>query len=129
MNRTKDVNQTIHFKKLILKYLIMDLFRNISVPEFSKMTNDRTNFFMNPQKCASSYPLTNEIEKNRDLLQRVERYHLKYVNNIYDMKFFQLYWDVFVTCLVKNVTASVLPSEEHCMVMRSLLLLYLESCA
>ncbi|KJP88386.1 hypothetical protein AK88_02002 [Plasmodium fragile] len=129
MNRAKDVNQTIHFKKLILKYLIMDLFHNISVPEFSKMTNDRTHFFVNPQKYASSYPLTNEVDKNRDLLQRVEKYHLKCVNNIYDMKFVQLYWDVFMTCLVKNVTASVLPFEEHCMVMRSLLLLYLESCS
>ncbi|EUD64836.1 hypothetical protein C922_04783 [Plasmodium inui San Antonio 1] len=129
INRAKDVNQTIHFKKLILKYLIMDLFRNISVVEFSKMTNNRTHFFVDPQRCASSYPLTDEIDKNRDLLQRAERYHLKCVNNIYDMKFVQLYWDVFVTCLVKNVTASVLPFEEHCMVMRSLLLLYQESCA
>ncbi|SCO65271.1 transcription factor with AP2 domain(s), putative [Plasmodium vivax] len=129
INRAKDVIQTIHFKKLILKYLLMDLFRNTSVPEFSKMTADRTHFLVNPQKCASSYPLTSEIDKSRDLLQRVERYHLKFVNNIYDQKIVQMYWDVFVTCLVKNVTASVLPFEEHCMVMRSLLLLYLDGSA
>ncbi|SBS96555.1 transcription factor with AP2 domain(s), putative (ApiAP2), partial [Plasmodium malariae] len=127
VNNSKDINKTINFRKLIYKYLIIDLFKNKNTLFFSSDVNKDLNFKGTTHDPSVNPLIRNKLRKNISLLKEVEKYHIDVINNIYDVKSIQLYIDVFVTCLLKNVTSSKLSYDEHDMLIKSLLLFYFDS--
>ncbi|SCM01671.1 transcription factor with AP2 domain(s), putative [Plasmodium chabaudi chabaudi] len=128
MNRSKDASKTIYFKKVIYKFLIIDLFKNLNPIDFSNNGNTvENNDRLSKHVLFENLLREKKIQKYINILKKVEKYHIDIINNIYDLKSIQLYIDIFVTCLLKNIPSSKLSYDEHNMLIRSLLLFYFDS--
>ncbi|CAD2102478.1 transcription factor with AP2 domain(s), putative [Plasmodium vinckei] len=128
MNRSNDASKTIYFKKVIYKFLIIDLFKNLNPIDFSNNGNTvENNGRVGKHVLFENLLREKKIQKHINILKKVEKYHIDIINNMYDLKSIQLYIDIFVTCLLKNIPSSKLSYDEHNMLMRSLLLFYFDS--
>ncbi|SCM15893.1 transcription factor with AP2 domain(s), putative [Plasmodium berghei] len=128
MNRSKDASKTIYFKKVIYKFLIIDLFKNLNPIDFSNNGNTvENNDKLGKHALLENLLREKKIKKYINILKKVEKYHIDIINNMYDLKSIQLYIDIFVTCLLKNIPSSKLSYDEHNMLIRSLLLFYFDS--
>ncbi|ETW27553.1 hypothetical protein PFUGPA_00428 [Plasmodium falciparum Palo Alto/Uganda] len=120
-----DMPARLNLRKIIYKYLILELFTNAQSCNFLTCIEKGTTFLISHiNKDMEKEIFQKKSRKYINLMKKVQIYHLNMIDNIYDLKAIQLYTNILINCLIQNTTSSNLSFKEQEMLLRSLLFFY-----